>query len=106
PLNIIETLGHGCAFLDYDQDGHLDALLVGNRRCALFRNLGNGRFADVSREMGLTAEGDFYGVAVGDYDNDGFPDLYITGYGKCVLYHNQAGKRFEDVTAKSGVAAH
>ena len=124
PLTIIETLGHGTAFLDYDQDGLLDILLVGNRRLALYRNLGNGRFEDVTHEVGLTAQGDFYGVAVGDYDNDGYPDLYITGYGKCILYHN-TGKRkqltldaqdaplhtqhlppvFEDVTEKAGVGA-
>src|SRR5437899_6005693 len=48
PLNIVETLGHGCAFLDYDQDGLLDILLVGNDRLALYRNLGNGRFSDVT----------------------------------------------------------
>lgn len=105
PLNIIETLGHGCAFLDYDGDGRMDALLVGNDRIALYRNLGGGRFADVSRQVGLAAQGMFYGVAVGDYDNDGHPDLYITGYGKCVLYHNTGHGAFEDVTAKAGVGA-
>src|SRR5690242_10841135 len=88
PLTIIQTLGHGSAFLDYDQDGNLDILLVGNHRLALYHNLGNGHFEDVTQKAGLTAEGDFYGVAVGDYDNDGYPDAYITGYGKCVLYHN------------------
>src|SRR5262245_21959942 len=96
PLTIIETLGHGSAFLDFDQDGLLDILLVGNHRLALYRNTGTkdeGRktdstssvFVDVTRQAGLTAEGDFYGLAVGDYDNDGYPDVYITGYGTCVL---------------------
>ena len=122
PLTIIETLGHGTAFLDYDQDGLLDILLVGNRRLALYHNLGHGHFEETTRDAGLTAEGDFYGVAVGDYDNDSFPDLYITGYGKCILYHNLCGNRhgrlaapgmgranaqtpklFEDVTARAGV---
>src|SRR5207249_4234919 len=85
PLYIIETLGHGAAFTDYDRDGMLDAFLVGNRGCALFRNLGGGRFQDVTRQAGIAAEGDFCAVAAGDYDNDGYPDLYVTGYGKCVL---------------------
>lgn len=123
PLTIIETLGHGSAFLDCDEDGRLDILLVGNRRLALYRNIGSGRFEEITRAAGLTAEGDFYGVAVGDYDNDRYPDLYITGYGKCVLYHNVTARtsasggsaistgsevrtaKFEDVTAKAGVGA-
>lgn len=105
PLTILETLGHGCAFLDYDQDGRLDILLVGNRRCALYRNVGNGGFADVTEQAGLTAEGTFFGLAVGDYDNDGYPDVYVTGYGTCVLYHNTGKGRFVDVTARSGLAA-
>src|SRR6185369_10634788 len=59
PLTIIETLGHGTAFLDYDQDGLLDILLVGNHRLALYHNLGSGHFEDVTKKAGLTAEGDF-----------------------------------------------
>jgi len=105
PLTILETLGHGCAFLDYDQDGLLDIFLVGTPRCALFRNMGNGRFVDVSDQAGISAKGNFFGVAVGDYDNDGYPDLYITGYGKCVLYHNTGRGSFVDVTAGSGLEA-
>ncbi len=122
PLTIIETLGHGCAFLDFNQDGLLDLLLVGNHKLVLYQNLGNGRFREVTGESGMTATGDFYGVATGDYDNDGYPDLYITGYGKCVLYHNvpndrpvtttapagqtpPVNRKFVDVTAKAGVGA-
>jgi hypothetical protein len=111
PLNILETLGHGCAFLDYNRDGWLDAFVAGNTRCALFRNRGPAapgelpRFTDVSQEAGITASGPFLGVAVGDYDNDGYPDVYVTGYGKCVLYHNTGRGGFEDVTARAGVAA-
>src|SRR5262245_41817073 len=59
PLHIIETLGHGCAFVDYDQDGHLDIVLVGNQNVALFRNRGGGKFKDVTAESGLTATGMF-----------------------------------------------
>jgi len=105
PLNILETLGHGCAFLDADQDGLLDILLIGNRRCVLYRHLGNGRFQDVTQAAGLTAGGTLFGVAVGDYDNDGYPDIYLTGYGKSILYHNDGHGRFTDVTARAGVAA-
>jgi enediyne biosynthesis protein E4 len=119
PLTILETIGHGCAFLDYDQDGLLDALLVSDQGGVLFRNTGDGRFENVTPLSGLVAEGPFFGVAVGDYDNDRFPDLYLTGYGKCRLYHNRGARRskslgtdnptssplFEDVTAKAGVGA-
>ncbi len=105
PLNVHETIGHGCAFLDYDQDGLLDILLVGTPRCALYRNLGNGHFQDVTQAAGLIAEGDFLGVAVGDYDNDGYPDVFLSGYGKCVLYHNTGRGTFTDVTARAGVGA-
>ena len=104
PLNIIETLGHGCAFLDFDQDGLLDIFLVGTPRCALFRNTG-ARFQDVTKDSGISAEGRFFGIAVGDIDNDAFPDLYVTGYGNCRLYRNKAGKGFEDITPGSGVEA-
>ncbi|HEV2471721.1 MAG TPA: VCBS repeat-containing protein, partial [Chthonomonadales bacterium] len=112
PLNIQQTLGHGCAFLDYDQDGLLDILLVGEHHAHLYHNLGSGRFQDVTAESGITAAGDLFGVAVGDYDNDGFPDVYLTGYGICALYHNEgrdrksgSGPLFRDVTAKAGVGA-
>src|SRR5436190_18137086 len=64
PLDIIETLGHGCALLDYDQDGFLDILLVGDEACALYRSNRDGTFTDVTREAGLTVRGRFFGVAV------------------------------------------
>jgi hypothetical protein len=106
PLNIQETIGHGCTFLDYDQDGLLDVLLIGNKSVALYRNIDGKQFKDVSSESGLKIEGALCGVAVGDYDNDGYPDLFITGYGKCALYHNHsrtANPAFEDVTSQAGV---
>ncbi len=104
PLTILETAGVGCAFLDYDSDGLLDIFLVGQPRCALYHNLGNGRFANVTVSAGITALGTFMGVAVGDVDNDGKPDLFITGYGKNVFYHNVGGK-FVDTTPSAGLMA-
>ncbi|MDE2126818.1 MAG: CRTAC1 family protein [Armatimonadetes bacterium] len=103
PLTILETIGNGCAFLDFDGDGLLDILLVGPEP-ALYRNLGGGRFADVSHETGIAAlRGRFLGCAVGDYDNDGYPDIYLTGYRDGVLLHNEGGKRFADVSRAAGI---
>lgn len=102
PLNILETAGCGCAFLDFDNDGLLDILLVGQPFCALYKNEGNGTFREYTKEAGITANGMFMGVAVGDYDNDGWPDIFISGYGCNVLLHNRHGY-FEDVTKNSGL---
>jgi hypothetical protein len=100
---IIETTGSGAAFLDYDNDGLLDIFLVsgpgGTNR--LYHNEGGGRFADVTRQLGLEHSGWGQGVCAGDYDNDGFTDLFVTYWGASVLYRNVAGSRFEDVTAKA-----
>src|SRR5438270_845971 len=92
PLNILQTIGNGCAFLDYDQDGNLDILLVGPDHIALYRGNGHGHFTDVSHETGLDRlRGHFLGCAVGDYDNDGFPDIYLTAYHGGALLHNEQG---------------
>jgi len=102
---IIETTGSGAAFLDYDNDGLLDIFLVsgpgGTNR--LYHNLGNGKFADVTKEMGLEHTGWGQGVCTGDFDNDGYTDLFVTYWGANVLYRNRAGRGFEDVTAKAGL---
>ena len=108
-----ETMGAGCAFLDFDGDGWMDVLLVngmdwpGHRRrrsvLALYRNNGDGTFTDVTRNAGLDVEMYGMGVAVGDYDNDGLPDVLITCLGQNRLFHNLGGGRFEDVTARSGL---
>ena len=121
---IMETMGSGLGWLDYDQDGLMDLFLVqssssapegevvsGLPTCKLFKNLGHGQFRDVTEEVGLTHVGCGMGVAVGDIDNDGFPDLFITCYGKPnVLYHNvpdgKGGRRFVDITAQAGLADH
>jgi hypothetical protein len=103
PLNILQTIGNGCAFLDYDNDGNLDILLVGPK-LALYKGDGNGHFTDVTHEAGLDKlSGNFLGCAVGDYDNDGFDDVYISGYQTGLLLHNEQGKRFKDVTKEAGI---
>ena len=72
PLNILQTIGNGCAFLDYNNDGNLDILLVGPK-LALYKGDGHGHFTDVTHETGLDKlHGHFLGCAVGDYDNDGY----------------------------------
>lgn len=113
-----ETMGSGCAFIDYDGDGRQDLLLVNSRpwpgleggqplpTMALYRNLGGGAFADVTHAVGLDVPLFGMGVAVGDFDNDGLPDLFITAVGGSRLFRNTRDKdgkhRFVDVTASAG----
>jgi hypothetical protein len=108
-----ETMGPGCAFLDYDNDGYPDILLVNGadfpshktRRTTLklYHNNGNGTFTDVTAQAGLDIEMYGMGVAVGDYDNDGWDDIYVTGLGEAHLFHNEHNGRFKDVTKTAGV---
>ena len=108
-----ETLGSGCAFLDYDGDGWLDILLIdsmswpghgrGKSTMRLYRNNRNGTFTDVTAAAGLAVEMYGMGVAVGDYNNDGFPDLLVTAVGQNRLFRNNGRGRFEDVTVKAGL---
>jgi hypothetical protein len=103
PLNILQTIGNGCAFLDYDNDGNLDILLVGPKM-ALYKGDGTGKFTDVSQETGMSAlQGYFLGCAVGDYNNDGFVDIYLTAYRGGALLQNQSGKAFTDVSKSAGI---
>lgn len=89
PRNILQTIGNGCAFLDYNNDGNLDILLVGSK-LALYQGDGHGHFTDVTKATGLDRfQGDYLGCAVGDYDNDGYDDLYISGYRTGLLLHNE-----------------
>ena len=113
--HLVETVGSGCALFDYDNDGWLDILLInggltpestatGPVRHALYRNLGNGRFKEVTAKAGLGGNGAFgMGVAVGDVDNDGDRDVYVTNFGANGLYRNNGDGTFSDVTAKAGV---
>ncbi|BDI29331.1 RNA-binding protein [Capsulimonas corticalis] len=104
PLNILDTIGNGCAFLDYNNDGNLDILLVGPK-LALYKGDGHGNFTDVTHLLELDKlTGRFLGCAVGDYDQDGFDDLYISGYHTGLLLHNNSGKRFTDMTRQGGLA--
>ncbi len=108
-----ETIGSGCAFLDYDNDGWQDILLVNSQDwpenkkrksfLALYRNNKDGTFTDVTHQSGLGVEMYGIGVAVGDYDNDGNDDIYITCVGPNHLFRNLGGGRFADVTRKAAV---
>ena len=108
-----ETLGSGCAFLDYDADGWQDILLVngmdwpghkrGHATMRLYRNNRNGTFTDVTRRAGLDVELYGMGVAVGDYNNDGFPDILVTCVGQNHLFRNTGRGTFVDVTLASGL---
>jgi hypothetical protein len=129
-LSILESLGGGVALLDYDGDGLLDVFLTGGGiysgpegkdiigcPCKLYRNLGGGKFQDVTADVGLDrlAGGQpwFYthGAAVADYDRDGWPDLLVTGWGRVALFRNVPGdpsdpnkcRRFQDVTVEAGL---
>ncbi len=110
----LEVTGNGCAFLDYDNDGFQDILLVGGSTiegivkggdplCALYHNDGHGHFEDVTTKAGLTSRGWGMGVTVADIDNDGWEDIYITGYGSNTLYRNNGNGTFTDITRKAGV---
>jgi hypothetical protein len=137
-LTILESVGGGVALFDFDGDGLLDIFVTGGgtfdkprsaypqgsdayikavgqappvlrgQPCKLYRNLGNLKFQDVTKEAGLDVPWFYtHGVAVADYDRDGWPDLLITGYGRVRLLHNEpddrGGRRFVDVTARLGL---
>jgi enediyne biosynthesis protein E4 len=109
---IVEVVGCGVAFLDYDNDGWPDALVLSGTQLEgapagasnrLYKNNRDGTFTDVTRQAGLVRSGWASAVTVGDYDNDGFDDLFITYYGHNVLYRNNGDGTFTDVTGKAGL---
>ena len=102
---IIETTGSGVAFIDYDNDGRLDAFVISGEGgpSRLYHNEGGGKFRDVSEAAGITRQGWGQGACAGDYDNDGFTDLFVTYWGQNSLLHNEGGKRFRDVTREAGL---
>jgi len=110
---IIEVVGCGAAFIDYDNDGWMDLFVLNGTRLEgdppgttnrLYKNNRDGTFTDVTAKSGLQHAGWASAVTVGDYDNDGFDDLFITYYGHNVLYHNNGNGTFSDVTEKAGLA--
>jgi hypothetical protein len=121
---LLEAMVGGVAIFDYDGDGRMDLFFVNGAALQdpmppgaepdksdsrywnrLYRNNGDGTFADVTEKAGVKGHSYGQGVAVGDYDNDGHQDVYVTNYGRNILYHNNGDGTFTDVTGKAGVAA-
>ncbi len=109
-----ETMGPGCAFIDYDNDGYPDVVLIngddfpghphgGATTLKLYHNNRNGTFTDVTAKAGLAVPMFGFGVAVGDFDNDGFDDLFVSALGQSHLFHNNGNGTFTDVTKSAGM---
>ena len=114
--NLVESVGGGAVFLDYDKDGNIDLYISSGNfiegfsegepvegQNKLYRNLGNGKFRDVTSQAGVGHDGYGMGMSVGDFNNDGFPDIYITNHGPNVLYKNNGDGTFTDISKKSGI---
>ncbi|MCA0930888.1 CRTAC1 family protein [Lutimonas saemankumensis] len=116
--NIVESVGGGAAFLDYDQDGFMDIFTCSGTWVEgfsktkpknteghnhLYKNLGNGTFEDVSEEAGINKSFYSMGITVGDINNDDFPDIFLSNHGKNTLYLNLGDGSFKDVSSKAAV---
>ena len=116
---LIETLGSGALFFDFDADGALDLYIVNATHIPppvdakhshgslpanrLYQNNGDGTFIDITQQAGVGDTGYGVGCAAADIDNDGYPEIYITNYGHNRLYHNNGDGTFTDITQKAGV---
>ena len=116
---LIETLGSGALFFDFDADTHLDLYVVNatsipppvaeqtsqtqHPRNILYHNNGDGTFTDVTDRAGVGDTGYGVGCAAADINNDGYPEIYITNYGRNILYHNNGNGTFTDITQQAGV---
>jgi enediyne biosynthesis protein E4 len=109
---ILEAVGCGAAFLDYDNDGWLDIFVLSGARMEdsppgatnrLYKNNRDGTFTDVTDQAGLRRTGWASSVAIGDYNNDGFDDIFVTYWGQNVLYRNNCNGTFTDVTKEAGL---
>jgi hypothetical protein len=109
---IVETMGAGIAFFDYDNDGWLDILVLSGTRFdgappgatnRLYKNNRDGTFRDITEKAGLTRTGWAFGVTIGDYNNDGHEDIFLTYWGQNVLYRNNGDGTFTDVTKEAGL---
>ncbi|NNN20366.1 MAG: VCBS repeat-containing protein [Acidimicrobiaceae bacterium] len=110
---ILETIGCGVAFIDYDNDGWQDIFILSGTRLdgetpgptnRLYKNNRDGTFTDVTQQAGLMRTGWACSVTVGDYNNDGYEDIFITYYGQNVLYRNNGDGTFTDVTVSAGLS--
>lgn len=117
--NVIESVGGGCAFLDFNQNGLLDlyiangsfhSLISSGERPrtqstnALYENLGNGRFRNITQQARVGDTGYSMGVSIGDFNNNGYPDIYVSNYGPNILYRNNGDGTFTDISVRAGVA--
>lgn len=112
----IETMPGGVAVLDYDRDGMMDIYFTNGARSPslrrtgpehwnrLYRNLGNGRFSDVTERAGVRGDGYMMGAAAADFDNDGYPDLFVAGVGRNILYRNLGNGTFRDVSGDAHIS--
>ena len=115
--HIIETMGSGVVFFDYDTDDDMDIYFVNSGHIrqetqdpqqpklgnALYRNDGDGTFTDVTEMSGAGGAGYGMGAAAGDIDNDGDADLYVANFGNDKLYRNNGDGTFTDITDAAGI---